>query len=141
MQLNGLDISGYSVDGNIATFTVYKGLNEISPLMDTDEFKVTDDGKDREVFGGYGILNIRVVSDDVTEVTIMRALTPEMMNVLKSTLANVKIASEDATTAKNMASTANEEVTKANDLISKGYERINAVDQAIEELAAAVYAE
>ena len=141
MQVNGIDIIGYSVDGDMATFTVQRNYKDIDELTSADKFTVTDDGQDREVFGGYGILNIKVMSDNVTEVTIIRSLTADMQAVLNSILANQSIASHGIANATETAETASQTASDAVRAANAASILAEANASAIEDLAASVFAE
>lgn len=123
MQLNGIDLAGYSAEANRATF-VLEGVTMQDALnLDGQTLTVTQDGTDYAIYAGYSVVEVKEQADGNIAMTAMRKLgdqTAEAINgldasvtLLTSKLGAVETSASDAAAKADEAKTAADEAKTA----------------------------
>lgn len=123
MQLNGIDLAGYSAEANKASF-VLEGVTMQDALnLDGQTLTVTQDGTDYAIYAGYSVVEVKEQADGNITMTAMRKLgdqTAEAINgldasvtLLTSKLGAVETSASDAAAKADEAKTAADEAKTA----------------------------
>lgn len=115
MQLNGIDLAGYSAEANKASF-VLEGVTMQDALnLDGQTLTVTQDGTDYAIYAGYSVVEVKEQADGNIAMTAMRKLgdqTAEAINgldasvtLLTSKLGAVETSASDAAAKADEAKT------------------------------------
>ena len=139
MELNGITCIGYKPTGNVVAFDLECDFADALAL-DGEELKVTADGSDLAVFGGYQLTGLEV-NGDYTHARFAMALEPNVEQMLSAIQQNLEIARKAADTADTKAKNAQTSATNAATSANDANTLANANAEAIEELAAAVFTE
>ena len=139
MELNEITCIGYKQTGN----TVYFDLEcdfETANALDGEELKVTADGEDMAVFGGYQLVGLEK-SGEYTRAKFAQALEPNTEQVLSAIQKNLEIANKNLTSNEKKTQSAQTSADSANKSASDAREIADANAAAIIELAEAVFTE
>lgn len=133
MQLNGIELIGYSTAGTTARFTLATDMVGALALNGQDLI-VTEGEEELAVFGGdFSISSVERDGENVC-VTFDRTLEPSVAKSISAMQCNVAIAGRQSQKAESISKEANQ---TASDLASQ----VEINSQAIEEIAASVFAE
>ena len=139
MELNEITCIGYKQTGN----TVYFDLEcdfETANALDGEELKVTADGEDMAVFGGYQLVGLEK-DGEYTRAKFAQALEPNTEQVLSAIQKNLEIANKNLTANEKKTQSAQTSADSANKSASDAREIADANAAAILEMAEIVYAE
>lgn len=114
MKLNGIELGGYSVRADEATFSLVGATIEEGAALDGETLTVTDDGGEAvEVFQGYAVASVSVASGSV-RVRAIRRIEESSEAAISALEENVRLVRETATAAQAVANEAKQTVEGAN---------------------------
>lgn len=134
MELNGIVLVGYTATDGVTARFVLKTDMATAIALDGEELKVTANGSDVEVFGGYQLSSVEQMEAGKVRAKFARKLEANVSQAIEAIEANAEIANRNIDGATVTANAANAVASDASTLA-------NANAEAIEELAAAVFTE
>lgn len=129
MELNGINCIGYEQIGNTVKITLACTMQQALDI-DASELKITEQGEDIAVFGGYELTGVSKSGEYVNAIFAkeLEANTAQTLSALEQNLA---IANKKITVTQTTATATNKQVGEIST-------QLEAYGQAIEELAQSI---